>query len=124
MELLSIYAGCVAFSAKKDKIDELLNLVEETNSPSDGGSLVLQGLTDMDFSVCCNEVFQNLFYEACKNWNSNDFQVLFAQFRLLVTLAYLPVKVPPNDDNCLITILIYSKIAYVALLILLNQSFQ
>ena len=76
MELLSIYAGCVACSAKKDKIDELLNLVEETNSPSDGGSLVLQGLTDMDFSVCCNEVFQNLFYEACKNWNSNDFQVL------------------------------------------------
>ena len=88
MERLSVFAGCVTCQAKKDKIDKLLNssniLVEETKSPSDGGSLVLQGLTDMDLSVCCHEVFQTLFYEACKNWNSNDFQVLLEKIGLQI----------------------------------------
>ena len=88
MERLAEIAGCDTCQAKKDKIDKLLLsskiLVKEMNSPSDSGALVLQGLTDMDLSVCCHEVFQTLFYEACKNWNSNDFQVLLEKIGLQI----------------------------------------
>jgi hypothetical protein len=48
-------------------------------TPGVGGSLVLQALIDMDFSVCCHEVFQPLFYAACHYWNLNDFRVLLGK---------------------------------------------